>query len=170
MNAEAIFFFIFAIGTIAGALGVLFNRQPVNSAISLVVSFVSLAGVYILLNAEFMAVLQVMVYAGAIMVLFVFVLMLLNQRDDEIGSAKYSLHTVTGILVAMSLFIATASSILGYSGSGQRLNAGSIPETFGTVEPIGHALITTYVLPFELVAVLLLVGIVGAVVIAKKSS
>ncbi len=170
MNAEAIFFFIFAIGAVAGALGVLFNRQPINSAISLVMSFAFLAGVYILLNAEFMAVLQVMVYAGAIMVLFIFVLMLLNQRDDEIGPAKYSVHTVIGVLVAVGLFIAMSSSVLGYAGSSQRLEAASIPTGFGTIEPIGHVLITTYVLPFELVSVLLLTGIIGAVVVAKKSS
>ena len=170
MNAEAIFFFIFAIGAVAGALGVLLNKQPINSAISLVVSFAFLAGVYILLNAEFMAVLQVMVYAGAIMVLFVFVLMLLNQRTDEIGAAKYSIHTIIGVLVSTGLLIAMTSSVLGYSGSGQRIDPLSVPEGFGTIEPIGHTLITTYVLPFELAAVLLLVGIIGAVVVAKKSS
>lgn len=168
MTPEAIFFYLFAGGAVAGSLGVLLNRQPINSAISLVVSFFCLAGIYVLLHAEFMAVLQVLVYAGAIMVLFVFVLMLLNLRDDELGDTRTNVTKLAGLMVIGVLSYAFASASLGFVGGGTRDLASTIPADFGQIRPLGILLLTDWVLPFELAAVLLLVGIVSAVVVAKR--
>jgi uncharacterized MnhB-related membrane protein len=88
MNVEQVLFYLFALGAIAGCSGVVLSRNPINSAVSLVAAFFFLAGNYVLLHANFMAIVQILVYAGAIMVLFLFVLMLLNQRDEELGRVR----------------------------------------------------------------------------------
>lgn len=168
MTAEAIFFYIFALGAVAGSAGVLFCRQPINSALSLVTSFFFLAGIYILLNAEFMAVLQILVYAGAIMVLFIFVLMLLNLRDDELGKSRISATKLLGLGSVAIITYVVASASAAFMTSGAQLFGPSVGSDFGTVAPLGRQLVTTWVLPFEMAAVLLLTGIVGAVVVAKK--
>ncbi len=168
MTPEAIFFYIFAIGTILGSFGVIACKQPINSAISLVVSFFFLAGIYILLNAQFMAVIQILVYAGAIMVLFMFVLMLLNLRDDELGKPRVNNTKLLGSLFAAVLCYVFATASISFVGAGEQLWTTALPSDFGTVAPIGRELMTKWILPFELSAVLLLVGIVGAVVVAKR--
>ncbi len=166
--AEYVFFIIFAIGTLAGALGVLLFRSPVNSAISLVGSFFCVAALYVLLNATFMGVLQVLVYAGAIMVLFIFVLMLLNFRDDDVVDAKLGAHQLVAVLMGVALLFVLIPTILSTPFAQSQLWAQSMPTGFGEVAGIGEALTTRFVLPFELAAVLLLTGIVSAMVIAKK--
>jgi NADH-quinone oxidoreductase subunit J len=168
MTAEILFFTLFALGSLGGALGVVLVRNPVNAAMSLVASFFFLAAIYILLQAQFLAVLQVLVYAGAIMVLFLFVLMLLNQRGDELGKARVQVTRVIGVVAAAGVFTVLASSIVAFGGGAAQVVGESVPETWGTVRPIGLSLMTEHVLAFELVAVLLLVGIVSSVVIAKR--
>lgn len=168
MTPEAVFFYIFALGAVAGSVGVLVNRQPINSALSLVVSFFFLAGIYVLLHAHFMAVLQILVYAGAIMVLFIFVLMLLNLRDDELGEIRVNATKVAGVAVTGVLAWVLSSASLAFIGGGARVWTTTVPDGYGTVAPIGRLLISEWVLPFELAAVLLLVGIVSAVVVAKR--
>jgi NADH-quinone oxidoreductase subunit J len=163
MTAEAILFYLFAGGAVAGSLGVILNRHPINSVISLVVSFFFLAGIYLLLHAEFMAVLQILVYAGAIMVLFLFVLMLLNLRDDELGDRRTSATKIAGVGAVGVLAWAMSSVVAVVTAGGVEVES-----DFGTVRPIGRLLLTEWLLPFELAAVLLLVGIVGAVVVAKR--
>lgn len=165
--AELIFFIVFAIGTIAGSLGVLLARNPLNSALSLVVGFFFLAGIYVLLNATFMGIIQVLVYAGAILVLFIFVLMLLNFRDDEFTEAKIGFHQVLAGLMGVAMLILLVQNLTSLPWA-TASPYGFAPEGFGEVAGIGHALMTTFVLPFEMAAVLLLTGIVSAVVIAKK--
>ena len=166
--AEEIFFYLLAFGAIASSLGVIVLRNPVNSAVSLVTSFFFLAGIYILLQAQFLAIVQVMVYAGAIMVLFLFVLMLLNLREDELGRPKLNVTKVVGIGAASLLFVGLATAVLGDSMATVRLFGPVLDPTFGNVATLGQILLTKYVLPFEMAAVLLLVGIVGAVVVAKR--
>ena len=166
--AELIFFIVFALGAIAGALGVLIAKNPVNSAISLVMTFFSLASLYVLLHAVFMGIIQILVYAGAIMVLFVFVLMLINPRDDELQRGKFSGHQLVAMLMGVGIFVVLLQTIFTTSFANAGLASSAPAEGFGEVEQVGHALLTTHVLPFELVAVLLLVGIVSAVVVAKK--
>lgn len=166
--AELIFFIVFAIGAIAGSLGVVLARNPINSAISLVIGFFFVAGTYVLLSASFMGVIQVLVYAGAIMVLFLFVLMLLNLGDEELGDGKIGFHQLVGTAMSVAFVVLLAQTIHATSFAQTRMVAESVPEGFGEVASIGTALITTFVLPFEMAAVLLLTGIVSAVVIAKK--
>ena len=166
--AELIFFIVFAIGAIAGSLGVVLARNPVNSALSLVIGFFFVAGTYVLLSASFMGVIQVLVYAGAIMVLFLFVLMLLNLGDEDLGDGKIGFHQLVGVAMSIALVVLLAQTIHATGFAQTRMVAESVPEGFGEVASIGTALITTYVLPFEMAAVLLLTGIVSAVVVAKK--
>lgn len=168
MSAEAIFFFIFAAGAVATTLGVVLFRNPVNSAFSLVVSFFFLAGIFVLLNAHFNAIIQVMVYAGAIMVLFVFVIMLLNFGDNKDEEVPISALKVAGSLVGGAIFISLFGSIAAFMHSGTRVHPSSVPEDFGGIAEFGRQIINSYVFPFELASVLLLVGIVGAVVVAKR--
>jgi NADH-quinone oxidoreductase subunit J len=168
MTAEQFFFFLFALGAVAGSLGVVLFRNAVNSAQSLVGAFFSLAGLYVLLQAEFIAVLQILVYAGAIMVLFLFVLMLLNLSDAPQGPVRVTVVKLLGVASAGSIAVALATSVLGSRGGAAQLQAEGLPTGFGTVEPIGQALLTHWVLPFELVGILLLAGLVGAVVVAKR--
>lgn len=166
--AEFVFFILFAIGALSGALGVLFFRSPVNSAMSLVMSFFFVAGLYVLLSATFMGIIQVLVYAGAIMVLFIFVLMLLNFRDDDVVDAKIGAHQLVAVLmgVAMLLIIVPAITSTYFAQAG--VVTETVPQGFGEVAGIGRVLTTEYVLPFELAAVLLLTAIVSAMVIAQK--
>lgn len=166
--AEFIFFILFAIGACVGSLGVLIAKNPVNSAVSLVMAFFFLAGTYILLNAEFMAIIQVLVYAGAIMVLFVFVLMLLNLRDDELGDARIGSHQMVASLFGVAILVVLIQTSTAFVGSRSQIYANTVPSGFGGVESVGDLMLTRYVLPFEMAAVLLLVGIVSAVVVAKK--
>ena len=166
--AELIFFILFALGVVVGSIGVLTARNPVNSAISMVVAFFFLSGIYVLLNAQFMAIIQILVYAGAIMVLFLFVLMLLNIRDDEIEDARLNIHQVVAVVAGAAVLLVLVQAVTAFVGADARLYSESLPAGYGTVDPIGVELITRFVLPFELAAVLLLVGIVSAVVVAKK--
>ncbi len=168
MTAEQLFFFVFAIGAIAGAAGVLLFRNPVNSALSLVVSFFFLSFEYVLLRAHFMAVLQILVYAGAIMVLFIFVLMLLNLHPDELGNPRVTVTKLVGAVVSAGLFVTLVATVLSSQEGSRQVWLDSFETEFGSMRPIARELMTTYVLPFEMVSVLLLVGIVGAVVVAKK--
>jgi NADH-quinone oxidoreductase subunit J len=168
MSAEQFFFSLFAVGAVLGCLGVVLLRNPVNAAQSLIASFFCLAGQYVLLHAHLLAVLQILVYAGAVMVLFLFVLMLLNIGDDEVQKRRVGIVKLTGVAALGSVMLAVVVSIVGSAGTHVRGDNASVPDTFGKVEAIGRELMTRWVLPFELVGVLLLAGIVGAVVVAKR--
>lgn len=167
MTAEQFFFYLFAIGTLAGAISVVVSRNPINGALSLVGSFFCLAGLYVMLSAHFMAVLQILVYAGAVMVLFVFVLMLLNLNDDEFGPARISLTKLLGAGATATVGAALMTSFAAWAPAGMQTPA-LADDNYGTVASIGNVLMSRHVLAFELVSVLLLAGIVGAVVIAKR--
>jgi NADH-quinone oxidoreductase subunit J len=158
-------FWIFSAAAVGSALGVVGSlRSPMNSALSLVVSMLALAGLYVLLEAQFVGLIQVMVYAGAIVVLFLFVIMLLNLRGSgAIGAESQPITKAIGAIVAAG---ATLWLV-------RRLAAGRAPwpdvdEDFGTTRAIGEALYTDYVLSVQVAGVLLLAGIVAAVVLAKK--
>lgn len=161
---ESLFFYIFASITVGMVLLMIFQTNPVASALYLVFAFFGLAGLYVLLSASFVAVLQVLVYAGAIMVLFVFVIMLLNLKkedliDDKIGK-KHVLVVILGMLFA-GFFIKYFLSI-------PVVPFEEVPANFGEVAEVGKLLFTKYLIPFELTSILLLVGIIGAVVLGKK--
>lgn len=155
-------FYLFAILTVVGAAGVITARSPIYSAMSLVGTFFCLAGIYVLLYAHTIAVLQVLVYAGAIMVLFLFVIMLLSL-GEAVGPAKVTFSRVVGGVSAAGLFALLVVAIRPFAA----LKA-PVPSSFGTLQSIGAQLYTQWLAPFEAVSLLLLVAMVGAVVVAKS--
>jgi NADH-quinone oxidoreductase subunit J len=163
-KAEIVFFWVFAVPLMISALGVVFARNPVHAAMSLVSAFFFLAGIYILLTAHLIAFLQVMVYAGAIMVLFLFVIMLLSLSDAELGFDRITAMKWVGFAGAMGVFLLVLRAIGEVPVQAMR----QVPGDFGTVKAVGRLLFTQYLLPFEATSVLLLVAIVGAVVVAKQ--
>ncbi|MZH46412.1 MAG: NADH-quinone oxidoreductase subunit J [Nitrospinae bacterium] len=149
------------------ALGVVFNNSPVGSAISLIGMMLGLAGIFVLQQAHFIAILQIIIYAGAIMVLFMFVIMLLNLKkgDDKGWIAREQnllLSVLTGLL-AIGILYKISDIILGAEMGAPAI----LPDSFGTVAEVGETLFTDYVLPFEVASILLLAAMVGAVVLAK---
>lgn len=161
---QFIFFALAAAALISGAL-VVFQVHPLRSALWLIVNFFAVAGIYLLLNAEFMAAIQIIVYAGAIMVLFLFVIMLLNLRHpEEPTNRPYAGQKVAGIVLSLAL-----AFFLSYGLSRVQLApAGAAKPGLGNTESIARLLFTDYLLPFEVTSILLLVAIVGAVVLAKR--
>ncbi len=162
-KAEMVVFWIFAIPLIVSAAGVVVARNPVYAAMSLVAAFFFLAGIYILLTAHLIAFLQILVYAGAIMVLFLFVIMLLSLTDEDLGVSRMRAMQYLGAAGAVGLVAVVIRAV-------QRLGAQEmrpVDADFGTVRAVGRILFTQYLLPFEATSVLLLVAIVGAVVVAK---
>lgn len=161
---ELTIFYIFGALAVATALGVVAFKNPIASAFSLVVSFFAISAIYATLNAHFLAVIQVLVYAGAIMVLFIFVIMLLNLQADELKEKGFSTH----FKIIAALFLAAFLGALIFIFKNY---LGSFPlatETFGTVKSVGELLFSKYFVPFEFTSVLLLVAIIGGVVLAKR--
>jgi len=161
-------FIIFGLVAVAGALNFLFQRHPINSALSLVVVMMSLAVLYWSLGAEFLAAAQVIVYSGAIMVLFVFVIMLLNAGEEErtTGSKMAYIAGFPGaaaIFCLLSFVFLAEGKALGTSTLGQYLDG-----AVSNIEEISTLLFTKLLLPFEVTSVLILVAILGAVVLARK--
>lgn len=167
LNGDMILFLILAIGSITTALLMITRRNPVMSVISLIANFFFLSVIYLTLSAQFIAIIQILVYAGAIMVLFLFVIMLLNlgsERQLADGFDRKTFMTV-GVCVAMLVQLILPLYLQGTQGIGnQSVQAAEL----GTVESMGKALFTDFVFPFEVVSVLLLAAIVGAIVLAKK--
>jgi NADH-quinone oxidoreductase subunit J len=164
ITAEQALFWIFAIPLMASAAGVIMARNPVYAAMSLVSAFFWLAGIYVLLTAHLLAFVQIIVYAGAIMVLFLFVVMLLSLTDAELGLEKLTALKVVGIVGTAGMLALLVTALV----QGAPLGAKAVGEDFGTVRAVGRILFTQYLLPFEATSVLLLVAIVGAVVVAKE--
>ena len=166
---ETVLFVILAAATVATAILVIVQRNPVTSAIFLILTFFCLAGIYLLLSAEFIAIIQVLVYAGAIMVLFLFVIMLLNLEKEKRIITRNRLQKVMGVLLgAVLLFqigmVFKAALLEGTKGTFS-------PEkvaTLGNTEVVARLLFTDFLLPFEITSVLLLVAIIGAIVLAKR--
>ena len=164
---ESIFFIVVAAVAVLSSILVVTCRNPINSALSLVMTFFCLATFYVMLDSPFMAATQVIVYAGAIMVLIVFVIMLLNVKAE---SGKRGAHAVlAGTTIGVfSLFLTCwfliKGSMTGVTGS---MDAAQVVK-YGHVELIGKALFTDFLFPFEITSLLLLAAIVGAVILAKK--
>jgi NADH-quinone oxidoreductase subunit J len=158
-----ILFSLFGLVCVAGAVNLLVQRHPINSALSLVVVMGSLAAEYLLLGAEFVAAVQLIVYAGAIMVLFVFVIMLLNAGEEERtkGSRVAILIGIPGMLIGS---LVAAWVLIEHSGTGS-VPAGALP---GAPRVIGWLLFHDFLLPFEVTSVLVLIAIMGAVVLAAR--
>lgn len=158
-----VIFFLFAALAVGAAINVLVQKHVLYSALSLIVLLVAMSGLFILLEADFLAVINVIVYAGAIMVLFVFVIMLLNLPTDEDGVDRLRWLKFLGIPMALFLLFMILATLWGVGGE-------TLVErqTAGTPEAIGRILFTDYLLPFEVTSLLILIALMGAVVFAKK--
>ena len=165
MPIQDIFFYLFAALTLFCAFLVVanpFSRNPVTSAMFLVLTIVSMAGLFVLLHAFFLAAVQVLVYAGAVMVLFLFVIMLLDLKEEVRRKFK-TFGVVAGVLSVGALAALTVRNIA-TSGVGQGLT----PQMEGSTPTLGRMLFTQYLLPFEIVSILLLVAMVGVILLSKK--
>jgi len=160
---EYILFWLFAILAVGGAFGVVVHPNPVKSALLLVITFFALAGEYVLLMAHFIAIVHIAVYAGAIMVLFLFVIMLLNVQTEAPKTGIWSAARYGGFTLAILLFFE-----IGYFGFKGFQTAYVQDTDLGTVERIGQALFSKYVLPFEIASILLLVAMLGALYLSKR--
>ncbi|MFQ5776497.1 MAG: NADH-quinone oxidoreductase subunit J [Terriglobia bacterium] len=164
MGAEAYVFFVFAGLAVLGALNLIIQRHPIHSALSLILVMGSLAVHYLLLGAEFVAAVQIIVYAGAIMVLFIFVIMLLNAGEEEHTDlslvAKYA-----GLPLAVILLGVLAYQFSRVSPPQAAVDARSF---VGGTTSLARLLFRDFVLPFELTSILILIAILGAIVLAKK--
>jgi len=160
----ALFYFIACL-TIISALFVVLNRNPVYSAVMLVFCFFSLAALYVLLEAYFVAVLEIIVYAGAIMVLFLFVIMLINV-GKEIAATSIIVKAKVLPFVLVVLFSLNIILLILWRNEG--LHQSNTISSVGSITAIGQALFTKYLLPFEIASLLLLVALIGTVYLAKK--
>ena len=163
--AEAVFFYVFSLLTVGAALSVVFNRKPIYSVLSLLVVMFCLACLFIMLGAYFVAALQVLLYAGAVLVLFLFVLMLLNLDPDVVARAKLFRMRIVGTAVAVVIFFQLVR-LVQTPGGEPPLYAAPMPN--GTVEHLGRLLFAKYLLPFELVSFIILAAIVGAVTLSRQ--
>ncbi len=156
-------FYAFSAGAIAGAVGLILARSVFHSALFLVVSLSSVAGVFVILGADFLAAAQLLIFVGAIMILIIFGLMLTPQ-NVELRNVSSTGQAVSGALVAAAVFVVTAGTLLSASWPRAAAQATDVPTTL----LIGQGLFTTFALPFEIVSVLLLVAMIGAIVIARE--
>jgi NADH-quinone oxidoreductase subunit J len=172
MNTTEIFFWFLSGLALLGALMVLLSKNPVHSVLWLIVVFFAISGHYVLLNAQFLAIVNLIVYAGAIMVLFLFVIMLMNLNKDTDPQKNMWMRTA-GIISGFCFLVATATLVFNAEkvskelfGKVAEVNTGDI----GLIGNLGKALFSDYVVPFEISSVLFLSAMVGAVVIGKKDS
>lgn len=168
MTASQLFFTYFAISMTVLSLLVVTRRNPVHSVLLMLILFVHMAGLYLFLNAEFLAAIQIIVYAGAILVLFLFVIMLLNLKKEETVKKfqhQWPIGAVTALVFAVfTVLIVKDITVLPPLGE-YTIEA---IKTEGNLMLIGKILYTKYLLPFEITSIVLLVAIIGAVVLAKK--
>lgn len=164
MDIQEILFWALSAMAICCALGVVLSRNPVSSVLFLILTFFSISGHYILMNAQFLAIVNIIVYAGAIMVLFLFVIMLMNLNAD-VEPQKSRLVQFAGIISGGILFLVLLA------GTRDVIMHGPIEKTstdIGLISNLGQVLFTKYVLPFEISSVLFLSAMVGAIVIGKR--
>lgn len=162
---DPLFFLLFSFIAVACAVNVVLQKHPISSALSLVAVMASLAVLYLLLGAEFIAMAQMIVYAGAIMVLFIFVIMLLNAGTESSKGRSWTalifgIPSVIALLGAIAYFMQRGFPNLGAVKFGDFRG--------GTAYEVGRALFTDYLLPFEVTSVLILIAIIGAIVLARK--
>ena len=163
--ASNILFFLFAGFAIACAISMVYHKNPLYSAISLVGVFLSLSCIYVTLAAPFIAIIQVLIYAGAIMVLVVFVIMLLNLDEDKPLNRLRYLYAVGG---AMGLVLLVQTLFVFYAVARTPKQNVNEAETVGKTMSIGQAMFTEYLLPVEIVGILLLMAIIGGVVLSRR--
>jgi NADH-quinone oxidoreductase subunit J len=167
MSVPFVLFFLCALLAVLGAVLLILAREPIHSALALVLVMMSLAVLYLLLGAEFIAAVQIIVYAGAIMVLFVFVIMLLNagveERTDWSRIASFGGTTLGGVLLAVIAFRLARSDV-----AGTIANGGGSTNQAASTRDLSLALFHQYLFPFEATSILILIAILGALVLARK--
>ena len=165
---EKVLFLIFAVVAVLSALNILLQRNPLYSALSLIGTLACVSALFVMLNAQFIAAIQIVVYAGAIMVLFVFVIMLLNEPKDvphidKQRGLRFLAIPFAGLLLAETVYVVSRLPEIT-----PKVAAENPEQAFGTTWSIGTALYTTYLLPFEITSVLILMAVVGAMVLARR--
>jgi NADH-quinone oxidoreductase subunit J len=166
MNVLEILFYALSLFALASAIMVLISKNPIHSVLWLILVFFAISGHYILLNAQFLAIVNIIVYAGAIMVLFLFVIMLINVKKDKEPQKQLFVKFI-GVIAGgslLTLLIALVKQTDSILGEKVLLKEGTI----GLIHPLGKALFSDYVIPFEISSVLFLSAMVGAVLIGKK--
>jgi NADH-quinone oxidoreductase subunit J len=169
MLIDTVLFYVFALLVLGGGLLTITRRNAVHSAISLIVSLLGVAGLYLLLEAEFLFAVQIVLYIGGIMVLFLFVIMLVNL-DEAAKERQFSrqwlvaLIAVAAVGAQLAWFIYKGRDAFRFAENA----AAAVPEAVGNTEQVADSLFRQYLLPFEIASVLLLVAVVGSVVMAKK--
>jgi NADH-quinone oxidoreductase subunit J len=162
----ALFFYLFAAVTLVGGLGVVLCKNPVSSAFSMIASFLGMASLFILLNAYLAGIIQVLVYAGAIMVLFIFIIMLMDVKAEKARSINYTMVGAGTLLVF--LFVMQLVGVLkNYAPGGAQLPSVIAAEK-SDVHAIGNLMYTDYLFPVQVIGVLLLISTVGVVILSKK--
>jgi NADH-quinone oxidoreductase subunit J len=164
VSAPLIIFFVLAALAVIGAISLILQKHPIHSALSLIVVMVALAGLYLLMGAEFVAAVQIIVYGGAIMVLFVFVIMLLNAGEEERTDFS-KLAKFGGLPLALALTGLLAATMTEHGAS---IPNPETPDALASTGQISTSLFTTFVYPFELTSFLILVAIMGALVLAQR--
>ncbi|MBN21415.1 MAG: NADH-quinone oxidoreductase subunit J [Bdellovibrionaceae bacterium] len=170
---QPVFFYFFAGVAIAFSLLVIFKKNPVSSAFSLVMVFFAFAGIYALLQAHLVATLQILVYTGAIMVLFVFVLMLLNIKNTPIdwkGTSLIRIGTTVGVSAMLAVFFIVSFKKANFVPASGLFSPERVDEMGGNTQVLAELMFSEYILPFELTSVLLLGAIVGTVAIAMRKN
>lgn len=161
---ELVFFYVLAGMSVLGAIAMVVQRNPLTGAFALVVSLAALAGLFAMLHAEFVFILQILLYAGAIMVLVIFTIMLLNLSPEELKEPPVG--RVKGVIIlaatvaALGVFLRVLRTL--------PVKEMAVPDSFGNIEPVGELMLSSYLYPFEVISVLLLVAVVGVVLLAKK--
>ncbi|NLT04964.1 MAG: NADH-quinone oxidoreductase subunit J [Solirubrobacterales bacterium] len=168
MLFEQFLFFVFAAGALGGALGVVLIRNPFYSVLALVVHLFSLAILFLLLTAAFLAAAQIVVYTGAVMVLYLFVVAYVGGTDDELRPKPHGLANALGPFFAAAVALQLTIAVIGSSLAALDSQGAEVGDGFGSPGQIGEALLTKFLLPFEAASFLLLVAAVGAVVLARK--
>lgn len=168
MGITAILFWFLSALAIGGALMVVVSKNPVHSILYLIITFFAISGHYVLLNAQFIAIVNIIVYAGAIMVLFLFVVMLMNLNAESEPPQKIRYLHFAGIIAGCSLMLVLVAALKGSGPNGQlvQMKEGDV----GLISNLGKVLFTEYVFPFEISSVLFLSAMIGAVVISKKET
>ncbi len=164
---ELLIFYPLAGSCVLLALGVIFNKSPIGSAVCLIGMMLGLAGIFVLQNAHFIAIIQILIYAGAIMVLFMFVIMLLNLSEADTEWKVRDKNLLLSILTCI-LAVGILYKVIDVILSSDFDKPQALSETFGTTAQVGTTLFTDFVLPFEVASILLLVAMIGAVVLAKS--
>lgn len=166
MTFEQVFFVLVAVVALTTAILMIVQRNPIVSVLFLIANFFSIAIIYLFLQAQFIAIIQILVYAGAIMVLFLFVIMLLNLREEQLVSEKINFKKILIVALASIIFIEIILAVV-LPVSGNKVIAHQAAE-IGTVEYFGKTLFTDFVFPFEIISILLLAAMVGVIILAKK--